>query len=159
MADFLSDWRRLPGTKRRYVNTKTGADLSDRQFRQYRRFFEAERHLEVAALAKQQLKQKKYNDLVNSYVENEYREIEQEKENDNYLFMTGKIDEKENKRRFKELDKRQRTAKSRARTSPEFKRAVADLKKYSGASKEDNEKRAMALKVLGRRTGIPDWGA
>lgn len=153
----MAHWVREPGTARTYIDLDTGTRLSRRAYDKMRELEGARTRYDLPRLARQQRAQQKYNDLVRQYSEAELDEVERLLEEAQFQIDEGMIDdEDEAKTLLDDLFKRKRTAKKRARENPVFKRAIRELK-TRGNSKAANDKRIAALKVLGRRGGIPDW--
>jgi hypothetical protein len=155
-------WKRLPGTSRRYQDEETGQILSDRQYRKMRELLGQRKHFDLPRLAKQRRAQQRYNDLVKQFSQHIIETAEAQLSEAERLLEEGGIedagfiDEDEVYDYIEEALTMKRRAKRTTMRHADFRRAIRTLKDRT-PGKEANDRRIEALKLLGRREGIPDW--
>lgn len=171
----LPGYVRRPGSRREYV-TPEGEVISYRQYRKSLEAAGAVRHLEAADLANVRRRQEAFNRIIDQMARVRREAIEAQIE------AAEEIGEEEE---ADELREELRYVRRTAIRSPSRKQALSDLRRYahqwrdpaSGRvyssheaarragvrnpvaerSSESEERTREALKVLGRREGIPDW--
>lgn len=138
---------RQKGANRSYLDLDTGLIISQRQKEKLTRERGTLKPLDPVKLSELRRSRKTYNSLIADVVSLREDKIRDEIENAIYDGDFAKA---------KALEKKSRTITREVMNDPEIKRAIRDLK-TAGEGKAGQEQRKRALKVLGRRKGIPDW--
>jgi len=125
-------YQRIPGTARNYVNTSTGAIITDRQ---YRKLGAKAPPVSPRRRAIQVRAQRNYNRLLNDYVK------EQRAHGATSINSKGQVVP---------------LTKADARKRAEMKQIIADIK-ISAQTPAGEARRRAALTAAGLRKGIPEW--
>lgn len=146
MATRLGGYRRLGD--RSYL-TPTGERISYRQYRNRLTAAGQVKPLDVARLANQRRKQRQYNSDIQRITDAKKRVIHNEIEN---ARAAGRMNEAE------QAERRLRRIKREVIESGTRAEAMQMLRAHAHKPTEfDKEQTKLALTLLGRREGIPDW--
>lgn len=150
MSDNAKRFIRLPGSARRYLDTVTGKEISDRQRVNISREAGLIKRLDIARKANETRYRKEYQSRVASRVE----QLRSQGLN------VGKRDVMRDPE-FKRLNKEARQSRAAAKKILRDYTGASDFSdltpKQIAALKRNQDAMRSFLKFIGRRNGIPDW--
>lgn len=156
MSDNAKRFIRLPGTARRYLDTVTGKDISDRQRVKIAKEQGLIKRLDIARKANENRYRQEYRSRVASRV----KELQSQGITNAAGKPIGKRDVMRDPE-FKRLNKEARKSRQVAKKILAKYGDAADFsdltEKQIAALKKNQESMRAFLKYIGRRNGIPDW--